>query len=385
MATATGGANGKGAGPVANGAAREPLEQRVLRDAELLRASLQAHHAPVGLSPKEIVWTKNKAKLYRYTATAPRTHRTPILIIYALINRPYILDLAPGNSMIEFLVGQGFDVFLLDWGVPGPEDRHMRLDDYVFDYIPKAVRKARTISGADEITLLGYCIGGTLSTIFTATHPDAGVRNLVLLTTPIDFSEAGLLHMWTKRGYYDVDKLVDTFGNMPGELIDVGSRMLRPLGNVTNYTKLWENALNDRYVHGWQAMSKWVNDAIPFPGEAFRQWIKEFYQDNKLVKGQLVMGGRRVDLADVHASLLMVAADKDHIAPLPGCEPLMEQVSSADKRFIALPGGHVSIVVGRNAVKGLWPQLAEWLDARSDDRPAGEAEAALTASVGSGA
>jgi polyhydroxyalkanoate synthase subunit PhaC len=356
-----------GGGPRPVGAGNEEIGQQWLRQAETLRATLQAAKAPVGLSPKEVVWRKNKARLYRYTASAPRTHRVPILIVYALINRPYILDLAPGNSLIEFLVGQGFDVFLLDWGIPGPEDRTLRLDDYVFDYIPKAARKVRTISGVDEFTVLGYCIGGTLSTLYAATHPDDPLRNLVLLTTPIEFSEVGLLHGWTNAGGFDVDKLIDTYGNMPGELIDLGTKLLRPMGNVSNYTKLWEKALDDRYVRGWQAMSRWVNDAIPFPGEAFRQWIKDFYQGNKLIKGTLTMGGGRVDLAKIRASLLVVAAEKDHIAPLPSCSPLLEKVASADKEFIALPGGHVSIVVGRNAVKGLWPRLAAWLSERSDE------------------
>ena len=345
----------------------EDLGRQFLRQAETLRATLQATRAPVGLSPKEVVWTKNKARLYRYTATAPRLYQTPILIIYALINRPYILDLAPGNSLVEYLVRQGFDVFLLDWGIPGPEDRHLKLDDYVFDYIPRAARKVRTISGADEFTMLGYCIGGTLATIYAATHPDGGLRNLVLLTTTIEFSDAGLLSNWTQPGAFDVDRLIDTYGNMPGELIDLGTKLLRPMGNISNYTRLWEKALDDQYVRGWQAMSRWVNDAIPFPGEAFRQWIKEFYQGNKLIQGTLVLKGQRIDLSTIRANLLAVAAEKDHIAPLPSCSPLMAQVSSTDKQFIALPGGHVSIVVGRNAVKGLWPRLAAWLGERSDE------------------
>ena len=169
----------------------------------------------VGQTPKEIIWKKNKAILYRYQPAKEKTKKVPMLMIYALINKPYILDLAPGSSLIEYLTDRGHDVYLLDWGTPGYEDRHMKLDDYVMDYIPRAVKKVLRTSDADEISLLGYCIGGTLTAMFAALHPNLPIRNIVFLTSPFDFKNAGLFTNWVDERYFQLDQMVDTLGNIP--------------------------------------------------------------------------------------------------------------------------------------------------------------------------
>ncbi len=320
----------------------------------------------VGQTPKEVIWTKNKAKLYRYQPNMKKTNKVPILMIYALINKPYILDLAPGSSLIEYLTNKGHDVYLLDWGTPGYEDRHMKFDDYVMDYIPRAVKKVLRTSEAKEITMFGYCIGGTLTAIFAALHPHLPIRNIVFLTSPFDFENADLFTLWTDERYFNLDKIVDTFGNVPPEMIDFGNKLLKPYVNfVGPYISLFNRADNEEFVRNWRLLQKWVADGIPFPGEAYRQWIGEFYQKNKLIKDELYIRGQQVKLSNITANVLNIAADRDHIAIPEQTERLMDKISSKDKTFKLLSAGHVSVTVGKNASKTTYPLIEEWISEHS--------------------
>lgn len=321
-----------------------------------------------GQTPKEVIWTKNKAKLYHYEPSAEKRFGVPILLVYALINRPYILDLMPGNSLVEYLVSHGFDVYMLDWGIPGDEDKNLSFENYVLDYIPGAIRKVLRTSGTGELTLFGYCMGGTMSAMYAALFPDKPLKNLVLLTTPVDFSpeHTGLYGLWTSEKYFNPDLIVDTFGNVPGDFIDTGNRMLKPVANyLGTYVNMWDRIKQDKSMESWLAINKWVNDGIPFPGEAFRQWIRDFYQKNKLVKGEIQLRGRRVDLGNIKCSVLNIAGEKDHITTPPQAEPTMDLISSQDKEFLLLNAGHVGLLAGSGAKKGLWPEVRGWLESRS--------------------
>jgi polyhydroxyalkanoate synthase subunit PhaC len=335
--------------------------------AEGARIILEGAQADTGQTPKEVVWAKNKARLYRYEPSAEKKFPVPILMVYALINRPYVLDLLPGNSFIEYLVGQGFDVYLLDWGVPGDEDKDIDFEHLILDYLPRAVKKVLRTSGAEEFTLLGYCMGGTMSTMYASLFPEK-LKNLVLLTTPVSFprEEMGTYSLFTSEKNLNPDILADAFGNIPGELIDTGNRMLKPVTNyVGTYVNMWERIFEDKPMETWLAMNKWVNDGPPFTGAAFKTWIKEFYQQNKLVKGEIRLRGRRVDLANIKTPLLSIAGKKDHICLLPQAEATMDLVSSEDKEFFVLDAGHVGLMTGRGAKKGLWPKISSWLETRS--------------------
>lgn len=316
----------------------------------------------VGQTPKEVIWTKNKSKLYRYQPAIKKTNKVPILMIYALINKPYILDLYPGNSLIEHLTNKGHDVYLLDWGTPGYEDRNMKLDDYIMDYIPRAVSKVLKTSKAKDITLFGYCMGGTMTAIFTALYPQLPIRNLVLMTSPIDFKDAGLYTNWLDNRYFQLDRLVDTLGNIPFELIDFGNKLLSPISNVYGpYVSLADRVDNDNFVLNWKLMQKWLNDGIPFPGESYRQWIRDFYQDNKLINDQLEVRGHKVELANIKANLLNISATRDNIALPHQIAPLNDKVSSKNKTLHVVETGHVSVVTGRKAINEIHPYIEKWL------------------------
>lgn len=336
------------------------------RAVELMRVVAAAKDAPVGLSPKEAIWRKNKARVFHYRRTTAATRRTPVFLCLPLINRAYILDLRPGNSFVEFLVAAGHDVFLLDWGTWAAEDRNITITDLVERYLPRAIRHASAAVGG-PVTLLGYCIGGVLATCFMALHPEAPVRNLVLFTTPIDFADAGQFGSWTAKGAFPIDEIRATLDVVPAELIDIGAKMLNPLGStVGTYLQLYDR-LGDPHFdpRGWQAMYRWVNEGTPFPAAAYHQWITEFYQDNKLVKDTLAMTGRPVRLSRIGVPFLNVAATADTIAPRSTTRGTTARIGSPDKEEILIEGGHVGIVVGRSAKSDLWPRVAEWL-ARHD-------------------
>jgi polyhydroxyalkanoate synthase subunit PhaC len=336
---------------------------------------LQGTAVETGQTPKEVVWEKGKARLYRYEPAVQKRFSVPVLLVYALILRPYILDLVPGNSFVEYLVGEGFDVYMLDWGVPGSEDRHLSFENYVLDYMPEAVEQVTSTSQVEELSLFGYCQGGTIGAMYASLFPDRPLKNLILLTTPLDFApeDPGLFGLWTiwsrnSEKFLDPDLVVEAFGNVPADLpsrlMDAGTSTLRPL--VGPYANLWNRIRqNDEALNTFLAASKWVDDGIPFPGEAFRQWIRDFYQHNKLVKGEFELRGRRVDLSNIRCPVLNIAGEKDFICPLPQAEGAMDLIGSQDKEFLALDAGHIGLMTSPVAKNELWPRVRDWLEPRS--------------------
>ncbi len=327
--------------------------------------------APIAQTPKQMIWSLNKAKLYRYTPVVPeeQRHPVPLVLVFALMNRPYVLDLRPGHSFVEFMLKRGYDVYLLDWGVPGPEDKNMKLDDYILDYIPRAIQKVKTISGASQFSLLGWCIGAILTTAYAALRPEDGLRNLIQLTPPLDFSnrESLTFARWTDERHFDLEKVLSLFGNMPGELIDYGSKALKPVENyVSNYLKLWDNLDNPQVVESWRAMNTWVTDMVPIAGGAFRQLIVELYRNDRLMKGEFMVRGERVDLRQLKANLLTVIAEGDHITPPCQSENIGARVGSTDKELYRTPGGHIGMMAGSGANKRVWPHIDGWLASRSN-------------------
>jgi len=351
----------------------EALKTVIRRNLRCARAIADSFDVPVGPTPKETVWALNKTKLYRYQPTRPvdvkLKKRVPLLLVYALINKPYIFDLRPGASFAEFLVNQGFDLYLLDWGAPGPEDQQTRFDDYATAYLPRAVRRMLKVSGADEFSMLGYCIGATLTVLYAALYPDAPLRNIILLTAPLDFGqrESSIFSTWLDKRFFDVDKMIDTLGNIPPEIIEFGAKLMKPVENfVGAYTTLyWEFADDPEAVANWQAMHKWIHDGVPVAGEAFRQWINDYIRANQLIQGEHLVKGQRVDLSKIRASLLNVVAKYDHLVPPAQSMSIMDLVSSRDKHLEIIPAGHVGLMGGRSAKYKLWPKLARWLAERS--------------------
>jgi polyhydroxyalkanoate synthase len=326
--------------------------------------------ARIAQTPKEVVWALNKAKLYRYIPVVPpeQRHKLPLLLVFAIMNRPHVLDLRPGHSFVSYMLKRGYDVFLLDWGAPGPEDAKLQFDDYTLDYLPRVARKVRSLTGAEEYSMLGWCLGALICTMYAALRPE-GLRNLVLLTAPLDFTDktAGGFIRWTSSQSFNADRLVETFGNVPGEMIDYGAKALKPVENfIGSYLNLWDNIENPKVVEAWHAMNTWVRDIIPMAGGAYRQLINEFYKENRLMEGTLTLRGERVDLSKLTANVLNVIAEADHITPPCQSEGVMGKIGSRDREVFRVRGGHIGIMAGSGAEKSTWPHIEQWLAARSD-------------------
>jgi polyhydroxyalkanoate synthase len=283
----------------------------------------------------------------------------------ATTNKAYVFDLAPGQSLVEFLLARGYDVYVMDWNAPTGEERHLTIDDYVLDFIPDCVRRVQQDSGIDDVTVIGYCAGGVLSTIYAALHTDGPLKNLVCFTTPIDFKQMALWQTWGDETHFDVDRLVDTVGIVDRDIIVNAFDMLRPAGLVTGRVRLWDNMWNDDYVKSYRMMERWTAETLPLPGGYFKQVVKDLLRKNGLHEGTLRIGGRQVDIRRIRVPLLHVIAEHDHIVPPACAQPLVARARSKDKEEIVLPGGHVSLVAGPNAVKRMWPRLDQWLERRS--------------------
>jgi polyhydroxyalkanoate synthase len=326
--------------------------------------------AKIAQTPKTEIWTLNKAKLYRYVPMVPedKRHKIPLFLVFAIMNRPHVLDLRPGHSFVEYMLQHGYDLYLLDWGVPGPEDRNLTFDDYTLDYLPRAIRKIKSVSGSDQFNVLGWCLGALISTMYASLRPDDGLKNLILLTAPLDFTDktAGGFSRWTSNPAFDPDRIVDAFGNVPGELIDYGAKALKPVENfVGTYLNLWDNINNPKVVESWHAMNTWVREIIPMTGGAYRQLINDFYKENKLMAGTLSLRGEHVDLNKLNANVLNVIAEADHITPPCQSAGVMDRIGSKDKELFRVRGGHIGIMAGSGAEKTTWPHIEQWLAKRS--------------------
>ncbi len=335
---------------------------------ELTNILLTTDDALVGATPRDVVWTHRGTTLYRYQSSQ-RSHPVPLLLVFALINRPEIFDLRPGGSLVYYLLQQGFDVFLVDWGVPGEEDADMGLEDYVCDELHWAVRETLRASGSDELTLMGWCIGATLCAMYCGLDRGEGqtsVRNLIVLTMPVD-GRCSTYAAWTGPEF-DTERLAEQWRVIPGPAIDFANKMLKPVTNFfTTYRRLAQGVVDGTArPEAYQPMAKWVADNPPFPGRAWSEWIRWMYQDDALIAGRIRLRGRRVDLRRIDQNLLVVTAGADHIAPREGTMPIFDLVTSEDITHFDRPGGHIGLIAGSAARNEIWPDLAAWLAERSE-------------------
>ncbi|MFT5579802.1 MAG: polyhydroxyalkanoate synthase [Paraglaciecola psychrophila] len=335
--------------------------QRSVKGLNFIRSGKE----PVGLTPKELIYEKGTLRLYHYRSTADEVYRIPLIIVMATTNKSYLFDLFPGQSMVEYLLIQGFDVYMMDWDTPTQQERHLDFADYTQDFIPSCIEKVQENSGEQDVSILGYCMGGVLSAIYAATHADGPLANLACLTTPVNWHEMGLFSHWNNERYFDVDKLVDTVGIIPGDFISSGFDMLRPAQKMASRIRVWDNMWNDDYVQSYRAFDRWGSETVPLAGEYFRQTTKELMWKNKLYSGEMEVAGKSANLANITIPIMHTIAEHDHIVPVAASRPLLELVSSKDKEELVLKGGHVSLIAGPNAVKRMWPNVSQWLAKRS--------------------
>ena len=341
----------------------EKAQERVQKASDVLLDDLDTQ---IAATPYDIVYEEDRVKLKYYKPIADRKLNTPLLVVYALINRETMLDLQPDRSVVKTFLNNGIELYMIDWGYPTRKDKFLTIDDHVNGYMDDIVDFIRARCGVDKINLMGICMGGTFAVIYSALHPEK-IKNLVTTVTPSNFdTDQGLLHIWMKS--IDPDMMVKSFGNMPGDIMNLGFLLLNPARlMIDKYVGFLENMDNKAFVENFVRMEKWIFDSPDVPGETFKQFVTDLYQKNLLINSQLEVGGKRVDLNNLTMPLLNIYAKYDHLVPPGACDKLTSRVGSSDVEDLCLETGHIGIYVSGKCQREFAPKLVGWLRDRDTD------------------
>jgi poly[(R)-3-hydroxyalkanoate] polymerase subunit PhaC len=348
------------------------MTDKMLKAGKLL-STIKDDDVDVGATPKKLVMRRDKVELFRYEPLTDQKVKTPVLLAYGLIGRYTMADLQEDRSLVRSLLSQGLDLWLVDWGQPNRTERWLTIDDYVDDYLAGAVAEISRRHGIDRVSLLGICEGGVFTTCYAALHPGT-VKNMVLTITPIDFHGDkeqerlghGFINLWTRSlTPEDIDRLIEAHGTLPGEFMGSVFSMMTPMRTMMKYNLDMLEVMDDKKKFlNFLRMEKWIADRPHHPGEAAKQWLKDLYQDNKLVRSEFVLGGRKVELKNITAPVLNVFAKDDHIIPPATSQALKGKIGTSDYTELALPGGHVGVFVGGKSQGLLGSGIAQWLAER---------------------
>lgn len=335
--------------------------QKILSATEVLTSGLDYR---VATTPAAVVYREDKMRLLHYERPEGKkdVHKTPVLIVYALINRHIMLDLEPGRSFIQNLLNEGLDVYLIDWGYPTGADKYLNLDDYVNGYMDNAVQWIKSNTGSEQVNLTGVCMGGTFCVMYAALHPEK-IRNLITLATPTRFDiDDAVLFLWA-RGF-DLDKLTEVSGNLPGDLANILYLLVSPVATVNKYIQFFDIVEDPKLVSTFLRMEKWIFDSPDMAAEAFKEWIRDLLQQNLLIQNRLMLGDQTVNLENITCPLLNVYGKSDYLAPPSSAKPLSKAVGSKDVTTLGVDTGHVGIFVGSTSYKTIIPKIVKWVKDR---------------------
>ena len=316
------------------------------------------------VTPHDVVYTEDRVRLLHYKPLTSKQNKIPLVIAYALINRYHILDIHPKKSWVRNLLEQGIDVYMVDWGTPTNMDKYLDFDDYVNGYLDNCIEFVKDEASSEKVSLQGYCTGGTLATTYAALHPEK-IKNFVATAPVIDgWRDTTVVSNLAK--HLDVDKMVDTIGNMPPEFMYYCFSILKPFEQgIEKYANFFRNIENENFVDNFLRVEKWLGDTPPIPGELFKQWIKDIYQENLLVQNKMYVGGKHISLKKIKMPIFTQVAVGDHLVS-PECSmPLHYAVASEDKTLRMYPTGHVGMIASSLSQKKVLPELGQWLNEHS--------------------
>jgi polyhydroxyalkanoate synthase subunit PhaC len=343
----------------------EKAQQRVSKASEVLQGQL---NTDLATTPYEIVYEEDRVKVKHYfrNENADNKLKVPLLVVYALINRETMLDLQQDRSVVKTFLEGGVDLYMVDWGYPARKDHFLTIDDHVNGYMNNIVDFIRKKHNVPKINLMGICMGGTFCAMYSALHPEK-IKNLITTVTPSSFdTDKGLLHVWMRD--IDVDRMVKTFGNIPGDLMNFGFLLLNPARlMIDKYVGFMENMDNKDFVENFVRMERWIFDSPDVPGETFRQFVEDCYKKNLLIQSKMFLGGKRVDLKKLTMPLLNFFGQYDHLVPPEACNQLTGAVGSKDKEDVCLETGHIGIYVSSKFQKMFAPKIVQWLKERDKE------------------
>lgn len=344
----------------------DKIKERTNRASEILLSDLDTKLAA---TPFEVIYQEDRVKLKYFQPKSKNKYKTPLLVVYALINRETMLDLQPGRSVVQTFLDHGIEIYMIDWGYPTRKERFQTIDDHINGYLDNIVDVVRARSGAEKVNLMGICMGGTFSVIYAALHPEK-VKNLITTVSPTNFdTNKGLLHVWMK--HINPDLMVNCYGNIPADIMNFGFLLLNPARlMIDKYVGLAENIDNKGFLENFIRMEKWIFDSPDLPGEVFRQFIRDFYQKNLLIQNKLTINGQLVDLKKITMPVLNFYGKFDHLVPPEACSMIVDKVGSKDATDICLETGHIGIYVSSKCQKEFAPRIAAWLKERDETTPA---------------
>ena len=329
-----------------------------------LRNMMEMDEVEFAKTPKEVVYTEDRMQIYHYKPAVSKPHATPVLVVYALVNKQYMLDLQENRSIVKEWLNAGLDVYMIDWGYPNQVDKFLDMEDYVDGYINNAVDFVSERHKQKPVNLIGICQGGTLSVIYSALYPHK-VKNLVTMVTPFDFStNDGLLFRWSK--FMDIDAMVDAEGGLyKGSHLNFGFNMLKPFSLSFNKYIHFIDKLDDKdALMDFLRMETWIYDSPAQAGVMLKRFVKDLYIGNKLAKNELVVGGRKAEIKNITMPTLCMLAQKDHLVPPASTRPFIDAIPCEDKTLLEYPVGHIGMFVSSKAQNDIGPSVAKWLKKR---------------------
>jgi polyhydroxyalkanoate synthase len=340
----------------------EKAQKRTSKASDVLLGELNYE---LGSTPYEIVYEEDRVRVKHYfrNENAENNLKTPLLVVYALINRETMLDLQPDRSVVKTFLQEGIDLYMVDWGYPTRKDRFLTIDDHVNGYLNNIIDFIRKKHQVPKINLMGICMGGSFCVMYSAQHPEK-IKNLITTVTPTNFdTDKGLLHVWMKD--IDTDRMIRTFGNIPGDLMNFGFLLLNPARlMIDKYVGFMENMDNKDFVENFVRMERWIFDSPDVPGETFRQFVDDCYKNNLLIQSKMFLGGKLVDLKKLTMPLLNFFGEYDHLVPPQACNQLTKASGSKDTEDVCLETGHIGIYVSSKFQRQFAPKIAQWLKER---------------------
>ena len=318
----------------------------------------------VATTPKELVWQRDKVKIFKYTRTTPAKCKIPVLVSFAIMNRHDVLDLQPDRSLMKKLLDEGLEIYIMDWGYPTKADRYLSMEDYILGYMSDAVDFVAKRHNVKKIHKMGICQSGLFSMIYASLNPEK-LQTLTTYVAPYDFEDVNcnMLYKWTK--YVDVDIMAESMGTIKADVLNGAFSMLKPSADIAKYFGVIEMMDDEAKLMNFLRMEKWKNDTPDLSGEMFKKYIKDLFRDNKLINDTFELGGQQVHLKNMNVPFLNVYATEDNIIPNKSTTAIMDKIGSKDKQLYAFPGGHIGVFVGAKSQKELAPSVAKWVIERS--------------------
>ncbi|MGQ0623312.1 MAG: alpha/beta fold hydrolase [Sporichthyaceae bacterium] len=353
--------------PSALDGVRKDLERNALRLRNGIKWAAGTEFAPPAPTASDVIFSDGKVTVRRYRSPHPRKHAIPLLNFLGLVGQSYVFDLWAGNSIVALEMEQGFDAYVLDWGIPDEIDSANTLETYLQGYLPRAIRAVAATAGADQVDVMAYCMGGCMAVHALAAQPNLPVRSLVTIATPIDFTNLGPLIDALRTGAITPEDVLDDTGNLPGSVVRESFKSRKPTGDLVNYANLWQNLWNDEYLEGHQAIGRWLHEHIPLPGALFRQVVPMWLASNGFATDNLRLGGRPAPLSAITIPVMAVVATRDDITTEESTMAIADVLTGTTVELLRVDAGHASLLSGRKAMKGVLPGVLEWIASHSEE------------------